>query len=104
MLRIQQIQAKYKNNTRDPKYQEEILTKIERVTTAPEQSEETDDLLNDCIELVVHNQQASVSMLQRRFRIGYNRAARIIDMIFFILHSPLRSVSFAFIFSNRKIF
>ena len=30
-------------------------------------------------ELVVDAQQASVSMLQRRFRIGYNRAARIID-------------------------
>ena len=31
--------------------------------------------------VVVQAQQASVSMLQRRFRIGYNRAARIIDMM-----------------------
>ena len=31
--------------------------------------------------MVVQAQQASVSMLQRRFRIGYNRAARIIDMM-----------------------
>ena len=38
-----------------------------------------DELLPDAIELVVDAQQASVSMLQRRFRIGYNRAARIID-------------------------
>ena len=40
-----------------------------------------DELLPDAIELVVQSQQASVSMLQRRFRIGYNRAARIIDMM-----------------------
>ena len=35
----------------------------------------------EAIELVVATGQASVSMLQRRFRIGYNRAARIIDMM-----------------------
>ena len=35
----------------------------------------------EAIEVVVQAQQASVSMLQRRFRIGYNRAARIIDMM-----------------------
>lgn len=40
-----------------------------------------DELLPEAIELVVQAQQASVSMLQRRFRIGYNRAARIIDMM-----------------------
>ena len=35
----------------------------------------------DAIETVVDSGQASVSMLQRRFRIGYNRAARIIDSL-----------------------
>ena len=35
----------------------------------------------DAIETVVDAGQASVSMLQRRFRIGYNRAARIIDAL-----------------------
>ena len=40
-----------------------------------------DELLPDAIELVVDQGSASVSMLQRRFRIGYNRAARIIDMM-----------------------
>ena len=42
---------------------------------------EEDDLLADAIETVVRAEQASVSMLQRRFRIGYNRAARLIDMM-----------------------
>ena len=43
--------------------------------------EEADELLSDAIDLVVKSGQASVSMLQRRFRIGYNRAARIMDMM-----------------------
>lgn len=41
--------------------------------------EVTDELYEDAVELVVQLQSASVSMLQRRFRIGYNRAARLID-------------------------
>ena len=43
--------------------------------------DDSDDLLPEAIDLVVRSGQASVSMLQRRFRIGYNRAARIIDMM-----------------------
>ncbi|RDW19537.1 cell division protein FtsK [Oceanobacillus arenosus] len=42
--------------------------------------EEVDDeLYDDAVKLVSEMQSASVSMLQRRFRIGYNRAARLID-------------------------
>lgn len=44
-------------------------------------SEDTDELLDDAIRLVVETGQASISMLQRRFRIGYSRAARLIDMM-----------------------
>ena len=46
-----------------------------------DKQEETDELLRDAIEVVVNAEQASVSMLQRRFRIGYNRAARLVDMM-----------------------
>lgn len=38
-----------------------------------------DELYEEAVRLVVEMQSASVSMLQRRFRIGYNRAARLID-------------------------
>ena len=61
-------------------YNEDILTRIER-TNGAEKSEDTDELLPEAIELVVRSGQASVSMLPRRFRIGYNRAARIVDMM-----------------------
>lgn len=40
-----------------------------------------DDLLVDAIECVVNAEQCSVSMLQRRFRIGYNRSARLVDLM-----------------------
>ena len=69
----------------DPK-QAEILARIERSDTngsgnAKDQSSMGDELLMDSIELVIDSGKASVSMLQRRFRIGYNRAARIVDMM-----------------------
>ncbi|MEH6957301.1 DNA translocase FtsK [Neobacillus drentensis] len=38
-----------------------------------------DDIYDEAVELIIEMQTASVSMLQRRFRIGYTRAARLID-------------------------
>lgn len=64
----------------DPDYQEHILESIEK-NGDKETSDDHDELLEDAIETVIRAGQASVSMLQRRFRIGYNRAARMIDMM-----------------------
>lgn len=56
-------------------YQEEMIPNDPK-----EFSEDAiDDLYDDAVRLVVEMQSASVSMLQRRFRIGYTRAARLID-------------------------
>ncbi|WP_141433472.1 DNA translocase FtsK [Bacillus sp. 03113] len=56
-------------------YQEEMIPE-----DVPEATGEVDDeLYNDAVDLIVEMQTASVSMLQRRFRIGYTRAARLID-------------------------
>ena len=46
-----------------------------------EEGDDADTLLDAAIELVVDMGQASASMLQRRFRIGYSRAGRIIDQM-----------------------
>ena len=62
----------------------DVLDTIERANTPDAEKgnrDFEDELLPDAIELVVDQGSASVSMLQRRFRIGYNRAARIIDMM-----------------------
>lgn len=69
-----------KGQVETTEYNEEVLTRIERSNVQENQDDE-DELLSDAIDLVVSSGQASVSMLQRRFRIGYNRAARIVDMM-----------------------
>ena len=47
-----------------------------------ESKEEYDDpLYNDIVEFVITTGKASASLLQRRFKLGYNRAARIIDLL-----------------------
>src|SRR5699024_3420821 len=56
-------------------YQEDMIP-----DEVPEETEEAEDeLFDEAVQLVREMQSASVSMLQRRFRIGYNRAARLID-------------------------
>lgn len=69
-----------KNQSPDTVYANDVIHSIERVQTSANE-EDIDELLSDAIETVVRAEQASVSMLQRRFRIGYNRAARLIDMM-----------------------
>ena len=43
--------------------------------------DDADELLPQAVECVISAGQASVSMLQRHFRIGYNRSARIVDQM-----------------------
>jgi len=57
-------------------YQEEMIP--DEITEVKNDDVE-DDLYDEAVELVVEMKTASVSMLQRRFRIGYTRAARLID-------------------------
>jgi S-DNA-T family DNA segregation ATPase FtsK/SpoIIIE len=59
-------------------YQEEMIpSEIEEVSV----EEQTDDLYDDAVQLVTDMQTASVSLIQRKFRVGYSRAARIIDQM-----------------------
>ena len=52
------------------------------VSGSPQYEEEYDDpLYNDIVEYVVTTGKASASLLQRKYRLGYNRAARIIDLL-----------------------
>ena len=67
----------------EPVYDEAIasaeLTTQEK--TENNNGEETDPLIPEAVKLFIENGQASISLLQRRFRVGYNRAARIIDQM-----------------------
>ena len=64
-------------------YKEEILDHINKEAEgkALEDNDEADELLPEAIKLVVEYDQASTSFLQRRLRIGFNRAARIMEQL-----------------------
>jgi S-DNA-T family DNA segregation ATPase FtsK/SpoIIIE len=63
-----------------PQYKEEIFA----VRTEGEkgyEEDEYDEMYDRAVELVCESQQASISMVQRRLRVGYNRAARMIEQM-----------------------
>jgi S-DNA-T family DNA segregation ATPase FtsK/SpoIIIE len=68
----------------EPELREELLEQVEPETPegGPEEFDPDEDpLLGDAIRLVAEMQTASTSMLQRRLRLGYTRAGRVIDML-----------------------
>ena len=80
--------AEYVKADHTNEYDENIMFEIERQAAqdkkqktgvAEEGSEEGDPMLTQAIEVVVENGQASTSLLQRRLKLGYARAARLID-------------------------
>ncbi len=64
-----------------PKFEVEIRDKMEKKGTDLPEMEESDDLLDQSIEVIRQTRRASTSSLQRRLRIGYTRAARIMDLL-----------------------
>jgi DNA segregation ATPase FtsK/SpoIIIE, S-DNA-T family len=70
----------------EPELREELLEEVEPEAgdgsgSGDEFDPDEDPLLNDAIRLVAEMQTASTSMLQRRLRLGYTRAGRMIDML-----------------------
>ncbi|HPO29638.1 MAG TPA: DNA translocase FtsK, partial [Candidatus Hydrogenedentes bacterium] len=64
-----------------PQYRPEIERFGKEKETLDTLQEEEDPLFEDAVRVVLETGQASISMLQRRLRIGYTRAARLIDMM-----------------------
>jgi len=62
-----------------PVYDESILKEPEGAGPAGDFDEEDDELYDQAVRLVAETKQASISMVQRKLRIGYNRAARMIE-------------------------
>jgi S-DNA-T family DNA segregation ATPase FtsK/SpoIIIE len=69
----------------EPEFREELLEEVADEAAQsggdPDFDPDEDPLLNDAIRLVAEMQTASTSMLQRRLRLGYTRAGRLIDML-----------------------
>jgi DNA segregation ATPase FtsK/SpoIIIE, S-DNA-T family len=66
-----------------PRFEPELQQKLQRNSNLPDAdaSEEDEELLEQCMEVIRQTNRASVSVLQRRLRIGYTRAARIMDLL-----------------------
>jgi len=80
---VENVVAAVKAN-HEAKYDEDVLEKIQNGggNVKPESDAgDNDPLLYDVIDMVVEAGQASTSMIQRRFKVGYARAARIIDQM-----------------------
>ena len=62
-----------------PEYDSTIINEISRDDEVEQEEEELDEKYDQAVELVVKTGQASISMVQRKLRVGYNRAARMIE-------------------------
>ncbi|MCR4435680.1 MAG: DNA translocase FtsK [Clostridiales bacterium] len=63
-------------------YDEEIMEKIDKKTgQAPVEPKGDDELLTQAVDLVIELGQASTSLVQRKLKVGYSRAARILDQM-----------------------
>ena len=75
----------YIRDQKGPDYVKEIDNKIAEMvredTNGPVQDENYDPVYDEALEFVTGKGTASISLIQRRFRIGYNRAARIIEQM-----------------------
>ena len=78
---LEETERILKHISKQPKPDEVMLPEIKKVETSNsfDISDNQDEYLIAAAKLVVDSQQASVSLLQRKFRIGYSRAGRLID-------------------------
>ena len=82
-LSIEEVEALMAHVTKQPKPEELILASPRETMGAGgligEDSGGFDDLFDEAVRLVVMHQQGSISLIQRRLKVGYSRAARLID-------------------------
>jgi S-DNA-T family DNA segregation ATPase FtsK/SpoIIIE len=67
----------------DPQFENSIQSRLQGEGDGEneEVSEEDEDLVDKCIEVMRQEKKASTSLFQRRLRLGYTRAARILDIL-----------------------
>ena len=83
-LTLEEIEAVMNHVSDQPKPDEMILPTVrEAVATefGGDGDSSSDELFNDAVALVITHQQGSISLLQRRLKVGYSRAARLIDQM-----------------------
>lgn len=76
---VENVLAFVKKHTDDAEYDEEALNTMEKKVQKSFTDE--DPLLYDAVDIILTQEQASISFIQRKLKIGYARAARIVDQI-----------------------
>ncbi|EDK33484.1 FtsK/SpoIIIE family DNA translocase [Clostridium kluyveri] len=76
---VEKIVHYIKNNGGESKYEDKIIEQIDQGIPTSNAGNDYDEFLDKAVEIVLNEGQVSTSLLQRRLRIGYNRAARIIE-------------------------
>ncbi len=70
------------SDQREPDYDESIVEDDDEEPESPlERGMEKDEYYEDAVRLVVEKNKCSISMIQRKLRVGYNRAARMVEMM-----------------------
>lgn len=86
-LSLEEIETLMTHIQKQPKASELILPTIREgrivdgILIDKNEGDEKDELLNEAVRLVVTHQQGSISLIQRRLKVGYSRAARLIDQM-----------------------
>lgn len=70
----------YIKETREEEYDKKAMETVEEKTKIVENDDE-DELIDEAIEIIINENTASVSLLQRKLKVGYARAGRIIDQL-----------------------
>ena len=71
--------AKYLKSDKKVNYLEDVTSQNESENTFSTDTDDTEPLYNEAVEIVIESEKASISYLQRKLKIGYNRAARLIE-------------------------
>ncbi len=80
---VERIVQYFKSQALTPEFDEQLLEEmdVEESAGAQGNGKQEDDLLGEAVRIVLDSGQASISMIQRRLRVGYARAARLIDIM-----------------------
>jgi S-DNA-T family DNA segregation ATPase FtsK/SpoIIIE len=71
--------TQYLRDQKEPVYDESIMTMEEPASS--EEDGELDEKYDEAVRIVTETRQVSISMIQRKLRIGYNRAARLVEIM-----------------------
>jgi S-DNA-T family DNA segregation ATPase FtsK/SpoIIIE len=78
---INRILKFIKDQEKKPEYEKDVFEQVVEANNAEEEEEEFDEKYDEAVALVARERQASISMIQRKLRVGYNRAARMVEVM-----------------------